>query len=70
MIRVVVDTNVLVSAMIKSSGNEALLVLAVSQGLITPCLSDEICEEYCGVLARPKFGFPHAGDRRVAPLAT
>lgn len=57
MIRVVVDTNVLVSAMIAPSGNEALIVLAARQGLIAACLSDAICDEYAGVLARPKFGF-------------
>ena len=57
MIRAVIDTNVLVSAMIVPSGNESLVLLAARQGLITPCLSQEICEEYSGVLARPKFGF-------------
>ena len=57
MIRAVIDTNVLVSAMIAPSGNEPLVALAATQGLITPCLSQEICEEYSGVLARPKFGF-------------
>ena len=57
MIRAVIDTNVLVSAMIAPSGNESLIVLAARQGLITPCLSQEICEEYSGVLVRPKFGF-------------
>lgn len=57
MIRAVIDTNVLVSAMISSAGNEALLVLAINQGLITPCLSTEILEEYAEVLLRPKFGF-------------
>ena len=59
MIRVVsdTDTNILVSAMITSSGNEALLLLAARHGLITPCLSEEIRAEYSGVLSRPKFGF-------------
>ena len=57
MIRAVIDTNVLVSSMIAPSGNESLIVLAARQGLIAPCLSQEICEEYSGVLARPKFGF-------------
>jgi predicted nucleic acid-binding protein len=35
MIRVVIDTNVLVSAMISLSGNEALL-LAIKQGFMKP----------------------------------
>ena len=55
MIRAVIDTNIIVSALIMASGNEALIVLAAKQGLITPCLSEEICDEYAGVLARPKF---------------
>ena len=58
MIRAVVDTNVLVSALLSPLGNEALIVLAVQQGLIKPYFSDEMLEEYTEVLARPKFSFP------------
>lgn len=53
----VVDTNVLVSAMLKIQSipgqiaNEALL------GDLIPLLSDEILAEYREVLARPKFKF-------------
>jgi len=43
--------------MIKPSGNEALLVLAVNQDLLAPCLSQEILEEYSQVLRRARFGF-------------
>lgn len=65
--RAVIDTNVIVSALIAPSGNEALVLLATRKGLITPCLSKEICDEYSGVLARPKFGFPP--DEMAAILA-
>lgn len=58
MIRAVVDTNVFVSALISPSGNEALILLAVRQGLVKPYFSAEILEEYAEVLARPKFAFP------------
>jgi putative PIN family toxin of toxin-antitoxin system len=58
VIRAVVDTNVLVSAMISSAWNEALLVMAINQGLLTPCFSDEILKEYSGVLVRTRFEFP------------
>ena len=58
MIRAVIDTNVLVSGLLRSSGNEALIILAVHQGLIRPCLSAAIIDEYAAVLARPKFSFP------------
>jgi putative PIN family toxin of toxin-antitoxin system len=57
MIRAVIDTNVLVSGLISPTGNEALLVLAVNQGLVVPVFSSEILEEYSAVLLRPKFGF-------------
>jgi predicted nucleic acid-binding protein len=55
LIRAVIDTNVLVSAMISSSGNEALVVMALNQELRTACFSPEILKD---VLRRPKFGFP------------
>jgi uncharacterized protein len=57
VIRAVVDTNVLVSALISPAGNEAYVVLAINEGLIVPCFSEEILEEYSGVLLREKFGF-------------
>jgi putative PIN family toxin of toxin-antitoxin system len=58
VIRAVIDTNVLVSALIAPSGNEALILLAIRQGLIRPYFSAEILQEYAEVLARPKFAFP------------
>ena len=58
MIRAIIDTNVLVSGLLSPAGNEALIILAVNQGLLRPCLSEEIIEEYAAVLARPKFAFP------------
>lgn len=58
MIRTVIDTNVIVSALLSPAGNEALILLAVHQGLLQPCFSDDILAEYAAVLARPKFGFP------------
>jgi len=57
VIRAVIDTNVLVSAMISSAGNEALLILAIHQGMLTPCCSAEILKEYREVLLRLKFAF-------------
>jgi uncharacterized protein len=57
VIRAVIDTNVLVSGMIAASGNEALVLLAINQELVSPCFSTEILQEYEEVLRRPKFGF-------------
>jgi uncharacterized protein len=57
VIRAVIDTNVLVSGMIAPSGNEALILLAINQELVSPCFSAEIQQEYEQGLRRPKFGF-------------
>jgi uncharacterized protein len=67
VIRAVIDTNVLVSALLSPSGNAALIVLAVRQGMIRPCFSDAILAEYATVLARPRFAFPP--DQIAALLA-
>jgi predicted nucleic acid-binding protein len=48
-------------------GNEALILLAIHQGLVHPCFSEEMLEEYGAVLARPKFAFPP--DEIAAVLA-
>jgi uncharacterized protein len=58
VIRAIIDTNVIVSGLIAPSGNEALILLAIRQGLLRPCYSLQILDEYAGVLARPKFEFP------------
>ena len=58
MIRAVIDTNVLVSGLLSPSGNEALIILAIHQGLLRLCLSEQIIDEYARALARPRFGFP------------
>ena len=57
MTRVVLDTNVIVSALISPFGNEAQVLGAVLSGRVAPCMTREILAEYMEVLARPKFGF-------------
>jgi putative PIN family toxin of toxin-antitoxin system len=57
VIRAVIDTSVMVSGLLTASGNEALILLAIHQGLVRPCLSTDILQEYTVVLARPKFTF-------------
>ncbi len=53
----VIDTNVVVSAMLKwNSVPGAILELAID-GPIIPVLNDEILREYQEVLLRPKFHF-------------
>jgi uncharacterized protein len=67
VIRAVIDTNVVVSGLLSPAGNEALILLAIHQGLVRPCFSEEMLEEYAGVLARPKFASP--ADEIAALLA-
>lgn len=56
----VIDTNVLVSALL-SSHDDAATVLVVGKlfsGEVIPLFNDEILREYNEVLRRPKFHFP------------
>lgn len=55
MLKVVLDTNVIVSALLKSYSIPALIVSLVLQKNIKLCLSQDIFGEYQEVLARDKF---------------
>ena len=54
---VVVDTNILVSALWSRSGAPARAVGLVLSGQLTPCYDHRIMLEYRQVLQRPKFRF-------------
>ncbi len=54
---VVLDTNVLVSALWSADSKPAAIVNAVLSGKFTVCYDYRILEEYTEVLRRPKFGF-------------
>ena len=53
----VIDTNVLVSSLLKSSSIPGRIYDLISEGVIVPLLNEEIVEEYNDVLKRNKFGF-------------
>ncbi len=57
MIRAVFDTNILVSSLLSPNGNKAVLLLAIQDGTIVPCLLETVLVEYIQVLTRPKFKF-------------
>ncbi len=59
MIYAVIDTNVLVSALLTKSENAptAMVLKSVMNGHVTPLLNKEICAEYLDVLSRSKFHF-------------
>ncbi len=56
--RIVIDTNVLVSATIKDKDPEAVILCVVSRPDLEWIASPEILLEYREVLARPKFALP------------
>jgi putative PIN family toxin of toxin-antitoxin system len=57
MNRLVLDTNVVVSALLAPGGNEAAVLRIALAGGATICLSPSIVAEYRAVLARPAFRF-------------
>jgi uncharacterized protein len=60
MLKVVYDTNVVVSAVLKSGSLPASLLTLALQGRVKLCVSQEVLDEYLEVLHRPKFGLqPH-----------
>ncbi len=53
--KVVIDTNVLVSAALRDRGPERVVLFVAEHRDIEWVVSDEIIEEYLSVLARPRF---------------
>ena len=60
----VLDTNVIVSAMLKTSSVPGQVAAEALHGDIIPVLNDEIIAEYEDVLSRPKFRF----DKRTVKV--
>jgi putative PIN family toxin of toxin-antitoxin system len=58
MTKVVLDTNVLVSALWSNNGNPHEIVKSIFTNEITPYYNDDIIEEYHEVLSRTKLKFP------------
>jgi uncharacterized protein len=56
-LRIVLDTNVLVSGLLSPFGPPGEIARLVSSGSVTLCLDARILAEYDEVLARPCFGF-------------
>lgn len=63
--RAVIDTNILVSALLTPGGVSAQLIAAIRNQTLLPVISQSILAEYTEVLNRPRFDF--ASDR-VASL--
>ena len=57
MLKVVIDTNVVISALISPHGNPAKIIDLVKSQVLRVCYSSDILNEYSDVLSRPKFNF-------------
>jgi putative PIN family toxin of toxin-antitoxin system len=64
-VRIVLDTNVLVSGLWSPFGPPGEIVRLVAAGALPLCLDERVLAEYQEVLARPWFGFD---PRRVQSL--
>ena len=53
--RVILDTNIIVSALMTPTGQEALVLLLALQGQLDLCISPAVLAEYESVLPRAKF---------------
>ena len=60
MLYAVIDTNVIVSALMNIDSVPGLVIKQALMGSIIPVLHDYIVSEYMEVLQRKKFGFPQS----------
>ncbi len=58
--RAVIDTNILVSALLTPKGVPAQLIAAIRSQALIPVVSESILAEYADVLSRPKFSFENS----------
>lgn len=57
MLKLVIDTNLVISALLRPQSNPALIISLILRGDCRLCLSEDIFTEYEEVLARKKFNF-------------
>ena len=63
--KIVLDTNVVVSGLLKSQGNPAQVLTLALAGAVQVCHDKLILAEYSEVLARPRFKFDPKRVREV-----
>jgi len=64
--RVVIDTNVIVSALLNRGGSPAAALALIAERRIIWCVSEAVIAEYREVLNRPKFR--HIDRQKIAAL--
>jgi putative PIN family toxin of toxin-antitoxin system len=67
-VKVVIDTNVLVSAVLRDRDPEAVILFVLEQDDFTWVVSDAILNEYRNVLARKRLGIPDLIQQRWLEL--
>ncbi len=65
LFRVVMDTNIVVSAVLKRSGLESHILRLALNGELRPYASLPILQEYAEVLARAKFRFTKTAQQQI-----
>ena len=65
MQKVVIDTNILVSALWSENGNPARLMSLILSDMLVPCYDYRIMQEYREVLNRPRFSFTKANVNEI-----
>ena len=63
--KIVLDTNVVVSGLLQSLGNPAQILTLALAGAVQVCHDERILAEYAEVLARPRFKFDPKRVREV-----
>ena len=63
--KVVLDTNVVVSGLLQPKGNPAQVLAMALAGAVQACYDQRVLAEYAEVLARPRFKFDPARVREV-----
>ena len=63
--KIVLDTNLVVSGLLSSQGNPAQVLTLAVAGAVQACYDERILAEYAEVLARPRFKFDPKRVREV-----
>ena len=63
--KIVLDTNIIVSGLLKSQGNPAQVLTLALAGAVQVCRDERILAEYGEVLVRPRFKFDPKRVREV-----
>lgn len=63
--KIVLDTNIVVSGLLSSQGNPAQVLTLALAGAVQACYDERILAEYAEVLARPRFKFDPKRVREV-----